>query len=146
MAQFSWQQLRQFVYNNLHDDDYKSKVSTCVNYLLISLIIANVAAVLLASVDDLYKLYQPYFNIFENLSILIIRGEYLVRLWSIVEKNPQESAWKQRFRWMKSGEAIIDLMAILPAYLNFFVHLDLRFLRVLRLFRLLKLTRYFVLL
>ena len=45
---------------------------------------------------------------------------------------------------MKSGGAIIDLMAILPAYLNFFVHLDLRFLRVLRLFRLLKLTRYFV--
>ncbi|WP_368571159.1 ion transporter [Acinetobacter haemolyticus] len=144
MAQFSWQQLRQFVYNNLHDDDYKSKVSTCVNYLLISLIIANVAAVLLESVDDLYKLYQPYFNIFENLSILIFSGEYLLRLWSIIEKNPQESAWKQRFRWMKSGEAIIDLMAILPAYLNFFVHLDLRFLRVLRLFRLLKLTRYFV--
>ena len=100
MAQFSWQQLRQFVYNNLHDDDYKSKVSTCVNYVLISLIIANVAAVLLESVDDLYKLYQPYFNIFENLSILIFSGEYLLRLWSIIEKNPQESAWKQRFRWM----------------------------------------------
>ena len=45
---------------------------------------------------------------------------------------------------MKSGGAIIDLMAILPAYLNLFVHIDLRFLRVLRLFRLLKLTRYFV--
>ena len=35
-------------------------------------------------------------------------------------------------------------MAILPAYINFFVHLDLRFLRILRLLRLLKLTRYFV--
>ncbi|MDM1021110.1 ion transporter [Acinetobacter sp. VNK23] len=144
MAQFSWQLLRRFVYNNLHDDDYKSKVSTCVNYVLISLIIANVAAVLLESVNDLYKLYQSYFDLFENLSILIFSGEYLLRLWSIIEKNPQESAWKQRFRWMKSGGAIIDLMAILPAYLNFFVHLDLRFLRVLRLFRLLKLTRYFV--
>ena len=41
-------------------------------------------------------------------------------------------------------EAIIDLMAILPAYLNFFVRIDLRMLRILRLLRLLKLTRYFI--
>lgn len=45
---------------------------------------------------------------------------------------------------MKSGEALIDLMAILPAYLNFFVRIDLRMLRILRLLRLLKLTRYFI--
>lgn len=144
MTRFSWMQLRRFVYDNLHNDDYKSKVSTCVNYLLIALIIGNVAAVLLESVNEFYQLYKPYFDIFENLSIMIFSGEYLLRLWSIVEKNPQEAAWKQRIRWVKSGGAIIDLMAILPAYLNFFVHLDLRFLRVLRLFRLLKLTRYFV--
>ena len=144
MTQFSWQQLRRFVYNNLHNDDYKSSVSTCVNYLLIALIIGNVAAVLLESVNEFYKLYRVYFDFFENLSIIIFSSEYLLRLWSVVEKNPQESAWKQRLRWMRSGGAIIDLMAILPAYLNFFVHLDLRFLRVLRLFRLLKLTRYFV--
>jgi voltage-gated potassium channel len=36
-------------------------------------------------------------------------------------KKTNQSAWKQRIRWMKSGGAIIDLMAILPAYLNFFV-------------------------
>ncbi|MBR5556647.1 MAG: two pore domain potassium channel family protein, partial [Acinetobacter sp.] len=45
---------------------------------------------------------------------------------------------------VRSGGAIIDLLSILPAYINFFVHIDLRFLRILRLFRLLKLTRYFV--
>ncbi|QHH96670.1 ion transporter [Acinetobacter dispersus] len=144
MTQFSWQQLRRFVYDNLHNDDYKSTVSTCVNYLLIALIIGNVAAVLLESVNEFYQLYQPYFDIFENLSIMIFSGEYLLRLWSIVEEEPQEAAWKQRIHWMKSGGAIIDLLAILPAYLNFIVPIDLRFLRVLRLVRLLKLTRYFV--
>ncbi|MCH7340503.1 MULTISPECIES: ion transporter [Acinetobacter] len=144
MTQFSWQQLRRFVYDNLHNDDYKSTVSTCVNYLLIALIIGNVAAVLLESVNEFYQLYKPYFDIFENLSIMIFSGEYLLRLWSIVEEEPQEPAWKQRVRWMKSGGAIIDLLAILPAYLNFIVPIDLRFLRVLRLVRLLKLTRYFV--
>ncbi|MCI3880145.1 ion transporter [Acinetobacter higginsii] len=144
MTQFSWQQLRRFVYDNLHNDDYKSTVSTCVNYLLIALIIGNVAAVLLESVNEFYQLYKPYFDIFENLSIMIFSGEYLLRLWSIVEEEPQEAAWKKRIRWMKSGGAIIDLLAILPAYLNFIVPIDLRFLRVLRLVRLLKLTRYFV--
>jgi voltage-gated potassium channel len=38
---------------------------------------------------------------------------------------------------------LIDLVAIAPAFLNFFVTIDLRFLRILRLFRILKLTRYF---
>lgn len=144
MTQFSLQQSRRFVYNILHDDDYKSKISICINYLLIALIIGNVAAVLLESINEVYKLYQPYFNIFENLSIFIFSAEYLLRFWSIAEKDINQSAWKQRIQWMKSGGAIIDLMAILPAYLNFIVPIDLRFLRVLRLVRLLKLTRYFV--
>ena len=68
----------------------------------------------------------------------------MLRIWSIAEKDPFISPWKQRVKWLTSGGAIIDLLAILPAYINFFVHLDLRFLRILRLLRLLKLTRYFV--
>lgn len=131
MARFSWQQLRRFVYDNLHNDDYKSKVSNCINYLLIILIVGNVAAVLLESINEIYKLYKPYFDLFENISIVIFSGEYLLRFWSVIEEDREEAAWKQRIRWMKSGGAIVDLMAILPAYLNFFVHIDLRFLRVL---------------
>jgi voltage-gated potassium channel len=38
--------------------------------------------------------------------------------------------------------ALIDAVAILPFYLAFFLPFDLRFMRVFRLFRLLKLTRY----
>ncbi|KAA5634708.1 ion transporter, partial [Pseudomonas aeruginosa] len=85
-----------------------------------------------------------WFDYFENVSIAIFSVEYLLRLWSIVERDSTQAAWKQRFAWMKSGEALIDLMAILPAYLNFFVRIDLRMLRILRLLRLLKLTRYFI--
>ena len=136
--------LRKFIYQNLHDDDYQSTFSRYLNYFLIILIVGNVFAVLLESVNDIYQDYQFYFDVFENLSIWIFSTEYLLRFWSIAEKKPEQSAWKQRLQWMRSGGAMIDLLAILPAYLNFFVHLDLRFLRVLRLFRLLKLTRYFV--
>lgn len=140
----AWYTLRKFVYNNLHNDDYETQFSRALNYLLILLILGNACAVLLESVNDIYLSYKIFFDTFENISIVIFSAEYLLRIWSIAEKDPFHSAWRNRLTWLKSGGAIIDLLAILPAYLNFFVHFDLRFLRILRLLRLLKLTRYFV--
>lgn len=92
----------------------------------------------------MYTSYRVWFDYFEAISIAIFSIEYLLRLWSVADRDTTQSAWKIRLNWMKSGEAIIDLMAILPAYLNFFVRIDLRMLRILRLLRLLKLTRYFI--
>lgn len=140
----TWYTLRKFVYNNLHNEDYETKFSRAINYFLILLIIGNAAAVLLESVNDLYQSYAAFFDFFEYFSIFIFSFEYLLRFWSVAEENPFYSAWNNRLNWVKSGAAIIDLFAILPAYINFWVPIDLRFLRILRLMRLLKLTRYFV--
>lgn len=140
----AWYSIRKFVYDNLHDEENETLFSRCINYALIGLIIGNVIAVLLESINSIYKDYQWYFDIFEHISILIFTVEYILRFWSVVEKNPLDSEWRQRWKYITSGAAIIDLLAILPAYLNFFVQIDLRFLRTLRLLRLLKLTRYFV--
>lgn len=140
----AWYTLRKFVYNNLHNDDYETAFSRAVNYFLILLILGNAAAVLLESINDIYHSYRMFFDIFEHISIVVFSIEYVLRFWSIAEQEPFESGWKNRLRWIKSGGAVIDLLAILPAYINFFVSIDLRFLRILRLLRLLKLTRYFV--
>ena len=140
----TWYTLRKFVYNNLHNEDYETKFSRAINYFLILLIIGNAAAVLLESVNDIYQSYSVFFDFFEYFSILIFSIEYLLRFWSIAEDNPFHSAWNNRLHWLKSGAALIDLLAILPAYINFWVPIDLRFLRILRLIGLLKLTRYFV--
>ncbi len=139
-----WYRLRRFFYNNFHNDDYQSTFGRYLNLFLIVLILVNTAAVLLESVRNVYLSYQGFFNALELFSIVVFSIEYLLRFWSIAEKNPFESAWKNRWQWVLSVGALIDLLAILPAYINFFVHIDLRFLRILRLFRLLKLTRYFV--
>lgn len=139
-----WFQCRRLVYDYLHNDDYETRLSRLFNLLLIGLIVANVMAVMLESVNSVYVAYQVYFDGFEHFSIAVFSIEYLLRFWSIAERDPQVPAWQQRLQWFSSGGAIIDLLAIFPAYLNFFVHLDLRFLRILRLLRLLKLTRYFV--
>lgn len=144
MAFSTWYTLRKFVYNNLHNEDYETRFSRTINYFLILLILGNAAAILLESVNDVYQSYAAFFDFFEYFSIFIFSLEYLLRFWSVAEENPFYSAWKNRLNWVKSGAAIIDLFAILPAYINFWVPIDLRFLRILRLMRLLKLTRYFV--
>lgn len=135
--------LRIFVYNVLQNDDYDTLFSRSVEYFLIILIMANVTAVIAESVDQWYYPYQTYFTWFENFSIVVFTIEYLLRFWCIKESISGHTTWRQRWEWITSPSALIDLIAIAPAYLNFFVTIDLRFLRVLRLFRLLKLTRYF---
>ncbi|MER2165085.1 MAG: ion transporter, partial [Psychrobacter alimentarius] len=139
----SIRRLRLFVYNILQNDDHDTFFSRCVDYFLIFLIMTNVAAVIAESVDQWYYGYQTYFTWFENFSIVIFSIEYLLRLWSVAEAKPTNTTWHQRWQWLKSPSALIDLVAIAPAFLNFFVNIDLRFLRILRLFRILKLTRYF---
>ena len=49
---------------------------------------------------------------------------------------------KGRIRYLLSPIALIDLLAILPFYLTFLLPVDLRFMRVFRLFLIFKLTRY----
>lgn len=139
----SIRRLRHFVYNILQNDDHDTAFSRSVDYFLILLIMTNVAAVIAESVDRLYYPYQAYFTLFESFSIVIFSIEYLLRLWSVAEEKPDNTTWRQRWKWLKSPSALIDVVAIAPAFLNFFVSIDLRFLRILRLFRILKLTRYF---
>ncbi len=139
----SIRRLRLFVYNILQNDEHDTLFSRYVDYFLIFLIMANVTAVIAESVDNWYYPYQAYFSWFENFSIVIFSIEYLLRLWSVAEAKPDNTTWRQRWDWLKSPSALIDIVAIAPAFLNFFVSIDLRFLRILRLFRILKLTRYF---
>ena len=139
----SVKRLRHFVYNVLQNDEHDTRFSRYVDYFLIFLIMTNVAAVIAESVDQWYYPYQSYFTWFENFSIVVFSIEYLLRLWSVAEAKPDDTTWRQRWDWLKSPSALIDLVAIAPAFLNFFVSIDLRFLRILRLFRILKLTRYF---
>lgn len=118
--------------------------SKLVDLFLIILISLNVVAIILESVPRWEALYSEQFYLFEKLSIIIFTVEYLLRIWSSVEldvhshPNPLIS----RLKYMTSLSAIIDLLAILPFYLAFVMPIDLRFLRVIRLLRIFKLTRY----
>jgi voltage-gated potassium channel Kch len=66
-----------------------------------------------------------------------------MRWYSCVEEPGHKGSFMGRFKQAKSPATFIDFIAILPFFLEVFLHhlLDLRFLRVFRLSRLLKLTR-----
>ena len=101
------------------------------------LICLNVIVVMLETVDRLYFLYHPIFNIFDTLSVAIFTLEYIIRIYYFEDKSITG-----RIRYIISPLAIIDSIAIIPFYLPMIIHVDLRFLRLLRLLRILKILRY----
>lgn len=115
-----------------------------LNLLLIGLIIANVAVIVVGSVASIGARYQYWFHLFEWVSVLLFTLEYGVRVWVAVERadGRYRAPVLGRVRYMLSPLALIDLIAILPFYLSFLLPVDLRFMRIFRLFLIFKLTRY----
>jgi voltage-gated potassium channel len=91
-----------------------------------------------------YQRYATAFDLFERFSVMVFTLEYLARLWVCTEQSHLEpvSTARARVRFALSPFALIDLMAILPFYLGALFTIDLRFLRIFRLVRILKLARY----
>ena len=119
-------------------------VSAGVNIGLVVLIVANVLAFAAETIPDLAARYGDAFALFNLVSVIIFTVEYVLRIWSCVEipMLSQVRAYRARLRFAAQPLQLIDLAAILPFYLSFIFGIDLRILRVLRLFRFLKLARY----
>jgi len=113
---------------------------------LFGLVVLNLIAVALESVPTLQNNYGSWFYNFEIFSVIIFTVEYVSRVWSAPAKRDHENGetgLKARMRYIFSFYGVIDLVAILPFYIQaFFPGLDLRVLRALRLLRILKLNHY----
>lgn len=106
--------------------------------VIVSLIILNTVAVVVETVDAVQARWGVWLRAFELFSVTVFIAEYALRVWSITADPRYEHPVEGRLRWMASPFAIIDVIAILPA----FIGVDLRFVRVLRVMRVLKLGRY----
>jgi len=135
---------RKRVWSLLEPAEDTDTFSRIVDVFLVTLIFFNILMVILETVEDLYVVYRNFFRYFELFSVSIFIVEYVGRLWSCVEnKNKNQSNVNARIKYFFSFSAIVDLIAILPSLLAFlFPTVDLRFVRALRIFRLLKFSRY----
>lgn len=117
-----------------------------VNLFIIWLIALNSLAIVLHSVPEIRehpRLGQLFID-FEIFSVLIFTVEYVLRVWASVESPRYHDPFWGRIKFVFSGWALVDLLAILPFFLTFFsVDFGLiRMLRILRLVRLYRVTKY----
>jgi voltage-gated potassium channel len=137
------QKLRHYVYSVLEEHD-GGTWGRFINILLIALIIANVLVVVFESEKEFAAKFYTTLIIFEYISLFIFGLEYILRIWIAPEnkESPYKTPLKIRLHYMVTPMAIIDLIAILPLLLGFFFDGNLLMLRILRLIRGFKITRY----
>jgi hypothetical protein len=148
--------VKEFLEKN-HGKSFRYKVYALVNetptsgqlhhifdFMIVLWVILSVLSVILESVHIVNYYLHAEFVILDIMAVAVFSTEYLMRIYSCPE-DPRFKAWfSGRLKNAAKPTSIIDLLAILPFYLESFLHhlFDLRFLRVFRLMRLLKLARY----
>lgn len=138
----TYKSIKEKVYLLLHPDEGDTHWDKIINTFLITLIILNVLAVMLETVESINKVYKQFFHDFDRFSVIIFSIEYTLRLWSANHHDKYKHSIKGRIKYFFSLGAMIDLVAILPYYLQAFAGgFDLRILRIFRLMRILRLFR-----
>ena len=120
--------LRRRIWEILERGNSKDKISFYTDIFLITLIIFNIIAVLLETVDSIYSVYSFEFLIFERFSTIIFLIEYILRIWVCIEEKIKENKLITRLKYASTWPAIIDLLAVLSGLLPMIFEVDLRIL------------------
>jgi len=121
-----------------------SRLSGVFDWFITTLILASVVSVFVVTFDIPDWLNSFLFK-FEVVAVAIFTVEYLLRIWTADLLYKDKTPFMARLQYVVSAMAIVDLVAILPFYLPMFLPtsvLGMRALRLVRLFRILKLNRY----
>jgi len=140
-----YQTTKRKVHILLHPELGESKADKFVNIFIITLIVLNVLAVMIETIDPIHIKYKLYFDWFDKISVYIFTVEYVLRVWSCTHDPRYKGSIRGRIKYILTPGALIDLLAFSPYYLHAFLKFDLRMLRILRLmrfFRLFRLTAY----
>jgi voltage-gated potassium channel len=113
------------------------RASRTFDIVLLFMIFGSIFVAILDSVASLREEYGEFFLILEWVFTILFTIEYLLRVW--LSRKPSG--------YIFSFFGMVDLLAILPTYLSFFVlnsqlFTVVRALRLLRVIRILKLGRY----
>jgi len=128
------------------DSAVMDRTSKIVEIFIASLVVANVVAIILESVQSLHDEYEQFFYVFDTFSVIVFSIEYVLRVWSYGRKymgTEPGLAWKGRKEYLFSIYGLVDFFSTVPFYLQLLMPgADLRVLRMFRLLRIFKLSRY----
>lgn len=133
------------IYEILETTNTEDKEAEAVNLFMLVLVVLNVTAVVLETVESIYAAHKVLFHYFADISVIVFTIEYILRIWSCDVDPKYRHPFSGRLRFALTPLSLIDLLVILPTYVILAFptdHMLLRSLRVLWTFRLLKLSRY----
>jgi len=132
--------LRGRTHEFLNSTRSEAGIGRTFNLFIVTLILLNIVAMVLESVERIHNWMPRCFLAFEYFSVAVFSAEYLLRLWSCVEEPQYRRAVLGRLRFAVTPLALVDLSAVLPFYLPF-LHADLRAMRMFRMIRIMRLLR-----
>ena len=144
VAPNSLRKIKRRIYEILEGEVADRASRTCEIFIA-GLVVANVVAIILESVHSIHVAYEAYFHFFDLVSVIVFSLEYVLRVWTYSEKHtgPGDSPWKGRKEYVFSPFGLVDFFSTVPFYLQLlFPGADLRVLRMFRLLRIFKLSRY----
>jgi len=132
--------IKNYIYILLEPSKGESFKDKLIDGFIVSLILLNVVAVIFETVDNLFLAYGSFFRAFEIFSVCFFSIEYALRVWTCTYIDKFKHPIKGRLKYILSIGSLIDLLAIMPFYLSQSKLYDLRFVRV---FRIIKFMRVF---
>lgn len=135
---------RQKVFSLLNPTPTSGDLHHIIDHVIVVLVLLSVISIILETVPWIHKPFQAEFYAIEIFTVVIFSLEYIGRLYSCCEIPKYQEPIVGRIKYIFTVGALIDLVAVLPFFIGLAFHeeFDLRFLRVFRLSRLLKITRY----
>lgn len=133
--------IRHRIYDLLEPTEGDDLWGRRVDIFLMMLILLNVIAVILSTVEGIHSAIPRVFLVFDWFSVVVFSFEYGLRVWSAVENPRYRAPVLGRLRFMCSPLALVDLVAILPWLLPI-TGTDLRSVRAIRLLRMLRVFKF----
>jgi len=144
VPQTAYQRIQSRVFRIL-EGDVTEPVSRFCEIFIALLVVLNVVAIILESVPEIHEEWGEIFHYFDFFSVGVFTIEYVLRVWSYSQKFAAEggTAWQGRKSYIFSFFGLVDFFSTVPFYLQLlFPGTDLRVLRMFRLLRIFKLSRY----
>ena len=130
---------RQFLYQ-VFECESKTRLGRIFETGLFLLILTNVTFAALETIDIFAQYYGGFFWWFEAISVSIFFFFYLLRLW-VADLHRGYDKPFGRVRFALRIPMVFDLLVLLPFFLQAFLVFDARWLRILRLVRIFRVLR-----
>ena len=127
------------------DDDLSTQLpilKNTVDYTIVALIIISAAEVFLSTFDSISSKYGYLLNLIDWFTTVFFSIEIALRIWTADLLDERYKGLRGRVRYCLSFYGLVDLISVIPFYINLVLPTLYTGLKILRILRLLRLFRY----